>query len=65
MNKDDVDVVAIYCPDTRCCYYIDPAAHDSSVNLRIRPTLNNNAKKVHWADNYLEVPSTLRRVAAG
>src|SRR5689334_6774220 len=44
MDKDSVDLVCIYCPDTRRCYYIDPRRHGGSVHLRISPTRNGQSK---------------------
>jgi hypothetical protein len=58
MDKNSVDVVCIYCPDTRRCYYIDPRRHGISVQLRLAPTRNNQSKGVLLADDYTEFPET-------
>ena len=47
----DVDVVAVYCPDTRECYYV-PYTGQSKICLRIEPTKNSQAKGVLWAHDY-------------
>ena len=59
MDKDSVDVVCVYCPDTTRCYYIDPRRHRSAVLLRIAPTKNGQSKRVLMADEFLEVPRPL------
>ena len=56
LDKNEVDVFAIYCPDTRLCYYLDPKEFRSSVVLRVTPAKNNNSKLVHLASDYLEFP---------
>ena len=38
MDKNAVDVVCVYCPDTDCCYYIDPRRFGVAVQLRITPS---------------------------
>jgi len=51
-DKDEVDIVCIYCPDTRACYYIDPKAFNTAVSLRVRPSRNNQSRNVLIADDY-------------
>ena len=38
MDKSEVDVVGVYCPDTDECYYVRPADHARSVTLRVAPS---------------------------
>jgi hypothetical protein len=45
-DKNAVDAVCIYCPDTDECYYIDPTAHNYSVTLRVTPTKNGQQSGV-------------------
>ena len=40
IDKNAVDAVCIYCPDTDQCYYIRPTEFRSSVTLRIAPSKN-------------------------
>ena len=40
LDKDAIDTVCIYCPETDECYYVRPAAHGASVTLRITPSRN-------------------------
>lgn len=35
MDRALVDVVAVYCPDTRECYYLDPKDFGVQMNLRV------------------------------
>lgn len=65
MNKDEVDVVCIYCPDTRRCYYVDPKQHGSHISLRIAPALNGNSANVNWAEHFTDMPSSVRGSAVG
>jgi hypothetical protein len=53
-------------PENDCCYYFDPAHVDGkSITLRIEPTKNNNEKRITWARDFVEIPSTVRGVSAG
>ena len=56
LNKDEVDVVCVYCPDTRGCYYLDPRQFGEAVTLRLAPTRNKQAKRVLRADDFAELP---------
>jgi hypothetical protein len=40
IDKEEVDVVCIYCPDTGACYYVDPKKFARSVSLRVTPSRN-------------------------
>jgi hypothetical protein len=57
MDKSNVDLVCVYCPDTDSCYYIDPRLFRSHVCLRIEETRNNQTKRVWFAKDFLEIPS--------
>ena len=56
IDKQEVDVVCIYCPETRTCYHVDPKAFGVSVSLRITPSRNNQSRKVLNAEQYRDVP---------
>lgn len=60
IDKRSIDLVCVYCPDTRCCYYIDPRKFGGTVMLRLDHPKNNIAKRVHWAKDFLEIPQRLR-----
>jgi len=57
MNKDEVDIVCVYCPDTDECYYFDPKSINQSITLRVRPAGNGQQKAVRMADAYRKVRS--------
>ena len=56
MPKDDVDVVRVYCPDTRRCYYVDPAKFRNGVKLRVAPARNHQSHGVLHATDFTELP---------
>ena len=45
-DKNAIDTVCIYCPDSDERYYVHPAAHDASVTLRISPSKNGQLSGV-------------------
>jgi hypothetical protein len=57
IDKDDIDVLCIYCPDTRACYYVDPKNFGRSVTLRVVPSRNNELNNVLMADEFRDVPT--------
>jgi hypothetical protein len=52
MDKDEVDIVCIYCPDTDACYYFAPNDINQSITLRVRPAANGQRKAVRMAEEY-------------
>ena len=56
MPRDEVDIVAIYCPDTRRCYYLVPSECCRSVTLRVEPTRNGQAKGILPAEQFVVMP---------
>jgi len=56
MPMNEVDVVAIYCPDTRQTYYIDPRTFRGSATIRIEPSKNGQAQRVVRAADCLVFP---------
>jgi hypothetical protein len=56
LNKEDIDVICVYCPDTRTCYYIDPKQFGRSVTLRVTPSRNRQERRVSPAAAFREVP---------
>jgi hypothetical protein len=63
LEKQDVDVVCIYCPDTRACYYIDPKRFARSVSLRVTPSRNRQERNVLQADAFRSVPTSVSPAA--
>ena len=42
VNKDEIDVYCVYCPNTDECYYFNPKKlHNKSLNLRVEIPKNN------------------------
>ncbi len=62
MDKTAVDVVCVYCPDTGCCYYIDPRRHRVGIYLRIERTRNGQSRGVWFAEDFTEIPRPLSSV---
>jgi hypothetical protein len=56
-DKDAIDIVGIYCPESDECYYVLPAAHGASVTLRITPSKNGQRAGVWDAAAYRTLPS--------
>ena len=56
MDKEEVDIVCVYCPETNECYYFDPKMIRQSLSLRIRPTRNGQSKRVKIATDFRRVP---------
>jgi PD-(D/E)XK endonuclease len=56
VNKNMVDVYAIYCPQTDSCYYFNPSGFNKTVTLRVKTSLNNQKSKIHLAADYRKVP---------
>jgi hypothetical protein len=55
-DKTAIDALCVYCPETDECYYIDPAAHGSSVTLRITPSKNGQLAGILEAAAFRELP---------
>jgi hypothetical protein len=65
IDKAEVDLFCIYCPDTRRCYYIDPRMRERKVVLRLEPPKNSQRKRISWAHEHTEIPPTVLGVPAG
>lgn len=51
---DEVDGFAVYCDETRRCYFLEASefAKQRFVYLRLRGTRNNQAARINWARDY-------------
>ena len=58
LDKQDIDVMCVYCPDTNACYYIDPRSFARSVTLRVTPSRNRQERNVLQADTFRQVPGS-------
>lgn len=56
VDKNLIDIMAIYCPDTGKVYYIKPNDFGIWITLRIEKPKNNQTKGILLADDYLLVP---------
>ena len=56
LDKNKVDIFAIYCPETDKCYFLEPQKFGECVLLRVDTPKNNQMSGIHFADDYLEVP---------
>ncbi len=52
MNKNEVDVVCLYCPEVDKCFYVDPKDFNESVFLRVAPSKNNQTAGVNFAEDF-------------
>lgn len=56
IDKDEIDLYCIYCPDTDECYYLHPKDYNRSVTLRVETSRNNQLMNVKLASDYRRVP---------
>jgi PD-(D/E)XK nuclease superfamily protein len=56
VDKDEVDLFCVYCPDTKECYYFDPSECRNSITLRVGAPKNNQRKAIRLACDYRKVP---------
>ncbi|PIR26813.1 MAG: hypothetical protein COX62_02500 [Deltaproteobacteria bacterium CG_4_10_14_0_2_um_filter_43_8] len=56
INKEEVDLYCVYCPDTDECYYFDPKRFNKTVTLRVSTPKNNQLSKINKAADYRWVP---------
>ncbi len=56
IDKSEVDLYCIYCPDTDGCYYLDPSIFGSNVTLRVETPKNGQRKNINFAANFRRAP---------
>ncbi|MCP5089730.1 MAG: hypothetical protein GY949_02280 [Gammaproteobacteria bacterium] len=56
IDKNEVDLYCVYCPDTDECYYLRPEKFGSNASLRVETPKNGQAKRVNFASDYRRVP---------
>lgn len=56
VDKGEVDIYCVYCPDTDECYYFDPSEFKCSVTLRVEMPKNNQSKNINLVTDYKRVP---------
>jgi hypothetical protein len=64
-TADEIDAIAAYCPQVDCCYFLpmDRFNGRTVIQLRLRPTRNNQERRINWARDY-EFAATLSRPGA-
>jgi hypothetical protein len=56
VDKSEVDVLCVYCPDTDECYYVRPSAHGESLTLRVTPPSSGQRSGVWAAGRFRALP---------
>lgn len=56
VDKAEIDVYCVYCPQTDECYYFNPSLYNKSVTLRVEAPKNNQLQNILFAKDYREVP---------
>jgi hypothetical protein len=64
---EQVDVFAIYCPDTELVYYVHQSeiGKKAAFHLRIAPAKNQQALGVHWHEDYRRFRGTSETISSG
>ena len=55
-DKSQLDLYAVYCPETDEVYFFDPNQYKSSITLRVDKPKNGQTKNIKFAKNFLQVP---------
>jgi hypothetical protein len=56
VDKTEVDLYCIYCPDTDECYYLNPMDFGLNVTLRVETPKNGQRKHIKFASDYRRAP---------
>ena len=56
VDKNEIDLYCIYCPDTDACYYLDPKQFNRSVTLRVKAPKSNQSRNIKQAADFRRVP---------
>ncbi len=56
VNKKEVDLYCVYCPDTDECYYLDPTEFGANASLRVESPKNSQRKRIKFASDYRRAP---------
>ena len=56
VDKNEVDVFCVYCPDTDECYYLEPQRFGSNATLRVETPKNSQSKRVNFAEDFRRAP---------
>ena len=56
IDKSEVDIYCVYCPEADECYYLRPDDFGSNVSLRVEIPKNGQRKGVNFAADYRRAP---------
>jgi len=56
IDKNEVDLYCVFCPDTDECYDLDPKEFGSNMTLKVKTPKNNQLKNVKFAADFRRVP---------
>ena len=56
IDKTEVDIYCVYCPEVDECYYLRPDDFGSNVSLRVEAPKNGQRKGVNFAADYRRAP---------
>ncbi|MBX7173407.1 MAG: hypothetical protein K1X72_20730 [Pyrinomonadaceae bacterium] len=56
IDKSQVDVFCVYCPDSDKCYYFKPKIAQTYFSIRLETPKNNQSKNINFAENFTGVP---------
>ncbi len=56
IDKDEIDLYCVYCPETDQCYYLEPGKFGSNVSLRVEAPKNGQSKGVNFASDFRRAP---------
>jgi hypothetical protein len=56
LDKSEVDLYCVYCPDTDECYYLQPDKFCSNASLRVKAPKNGQTKNINFASDHRRVP---------
>lgn len=56
VDKAEIDMLCIYCPETDECYYVRPSDHNETVTPRVAPARNGQQSGVRLASQFRQLP---------
>jgi hypothetical protein len=56
VDKQYIDLYAVYCPESDECYYFDPKFYNKSICLRVKTSLNKQLARINDAQQFRKVP---------
>ena len=55
IDKEAIDMVAVFCPETKEVYYINHKEFNKGITLRVFESKSNQVKNINFAKDYLDV----------